>query len=370
MQVDDPGQFMRATLQAAHYLVALRGMAQLVRAGDTDLRGWLARRERIERLEEPLFVEAARHFVALCVRHERRTEFVPPAKRRAAGRRKTRRRKRSGRGRRPAVVDDESDDEDGAGGGGGGDEDSEERDERRARAWAVRKSGSESDTRQQLVAVDGRQCLIERLCDSMREFVPRVEPFLFGSNAPLEQRVHAAADYHLVALMHTGFSSAETTRALNRGIEFLNAQREAKKAAFGATDARHVRTHLFVVLWGDIFHPVRGSRYRHVQREMRVLNDRYAESHAITFEAWSAVELQFDVTKHERVPTHTALADPTADSRVASIPVEDHRRLLDTDPQARAHGFRAGQLLCFERADIKLAGRTTGYAAVVRDERE
>lgn len=390
MQVDDPGQFMRATLNALHYLVNLRGMQQLVRAADTDVHKWLQRRTQFERLEEPVFCKVARHFVVVSLRHSQRTDFANPAgekralmrKRQAQRARNKRQRMREAQAPAPATPDaDELDpadssasavSEDSSSSSSSSDEEtSDERNERRAHNTVVLGAANLNDANRVLFSIDGVVLRMERVCESAREFVPRSEPLLLGSNVPLAQRVHAAADYHIVLLVHTGFSTAQFNEARQRAQALVCKERQKRASAFGATASDKLRGHVFFVLWGKDFHPQSGKHYKRVQRTLRTLNDNSVKTDNVTYEAWSVHELQFDFTDQERVPTHRALTREQAiacEPLLGKIPLSEHRRILDTDPQARAHGFRAGQLLRIERADIKLAGRAVSYAAVARAE--
>lgn len=253
-------------------------------------------------------------------------------------------------------------------------ETSDERQERHQHNAVVMAAANRNEPARALLSIDGAVLRLERVCASAREFVPRSEPLLLGSNVALERRVHEAADYHIVLLVHTGFTTAQVNKARQRAQTLVSSERQKRARAFGATPAaanRQLRAHVFFVLWGKDFHPQSGQHYKRVQRTLRALNDNSVKTDNVIYEAWSVHELQFDVTDQERVPTHRALTREQAiacEPLLGKIPLSEHRRILDTDPQARAHGFRAGQLLRIERADIKLAGRAVSYAAVARSE--
>jgi len=386
MQVDDPGLFLRSTLTALRYLVELRGMQQLLRDADTDAHKWLQRRRQFERLEEPVFCKVARHFVAVSLRHAQRTDFADPVgeKReilRKRARERARKKRERARQEAPAAPDPDDRDpadsstsavsEDLSSSSSSDEEMSDERNERRVHNTMVLGASNLNDANRVLFSIDGAVLRIQRVCESAREFVPRSEPVLLGSNVALERRVHAAADYHIVLLVHTGFSTAQFNEARQRAQALVCKERRARASAFGATAGDELRAHVFFVLWGKDFHPQRGQHYKRVQRTLRTLNDNALKKDSVTYEAWSVHELQFDVTDQERVPVHRALTREQAiaeEPLLGKIPLSEHRRILDTDPQARAHGFRAGQLLRIERADIKLAGRAVSYAAVARGE--
>src|SRR6056297_2372271 len=379
MQVDDPGRFLRSSLNALRYLVELRGMRQLRRDDDDDIdvQQWLRRHEQLERLEEPVFARVARHFVAVSLRHARRTDFAEPVgEKRALARKRaqTRKRKKRARARQTSSAAAAAADDDDASSAVDEDESetSEERALREEQHRAVHAVSRDAPRNRVLFAIDGALLRMERVCEQAREFVPRSEPLLLGSNVARERRVHAAADYNLVLLVHSGFTTAQVNEARQRAWLALERERERRARAFGAwASPEALRAHVFLVLWGSAFHPQSGQHYKRVQRTLRTLNDAAPRTDNVTYEAWSVDELQFDVTQHESVPTHRALTREQAlaiDPLLGKVPLHEHRRILDTDPQARAHGFRAGQLLRIERADIKLAGRAVSYAAVVRAE--
>jgi hypothetical protein len=332
MQVCDAGRALRATLNAASFLIELRGYTQLRPDESTlDIAKLLARRETIEALEPELFKVVAESFVCGSLRHAARRKFAYTG---ASGRR---------RNSNNADVDD-----------------SETVDASLARR--VRVSGG---WRLQAIRVGAQVMVASQLVKSAAAFSDALEPYIFENRRPLAERTHAALDYDLALLVHTGLTMAQTNRAIECAIRYSVKLREDHAERMGVAK---IGVRVFLVLWGDTFHPTRGTQYRTLQRDVGQMNDLYSGETGVSLEAWSVFELQYDATKHHLAPQFTALndAEASAERALRNVSRTDHRQMLDSDVQARARGFDVGQLVAVDRCDLGLGGHSRSYVVVGR----
>lgn len=360
MQVSDAGQLMRSTLQATKILTELRGMVPIMRTdAELDVNAWLKRREAMEDLDEDLFEEAANTFVAELLDHDNKRLIlgrVEESRRQRAFKKKQTKAKTRAPNRRRRRVD----------------EDDEET------TQDTQPADEEDDNEPEEIAtldgigtglhMHGNVYVIDRLTSNHKEFLPHLYPLVFGCMLPHERRPHALLDYRLAIVVHTGQSTKQYTKTLKAAVERLERLRVDRGAAMGlggdGTDPIPCR--IFVILWGSSFHPKTGRCYAEIQKYNVVFNEKQlANKSFVTVEAWSVIELQFDVTEHEDVGAYTVVADISKVPELRTIKAHQFAYIRENDAQARVRDLRVNQVVRIDRTDFDLAGKSHDYRVVV-----
>jgi DNA-directed RNA polymerase subunit H (RpoH/RPB5) len=318
MQVSDCEQLMRATLRAAHILCHLRGMRPIGIDGvDIDLAAWLARAESIELLDENAHRDVARAFFIEMLSHATKAALFGGRDGAAAA------------GPSAAAV-------------------------ARARAGA----NSHAPHRQAIVLDDDQVCLPDRLMEQYGRFITRMQPLVFVAQ-PGGVRPHTKLDYRLVMVLHCGQRLISVKQSVTQALERLRQLRIAHASSLGGADCP---ARLFLIVWRDEFRLHHGKQTTALHTAVQAIAATVAAEH-ITLEMHNVVELQYDATRNERVPRHTAIERAT-EPGIATIADAEFPTILLTDPQVKLHDFRLGQIIRIERRDIELGYDEIAYRIV------
>ena len=320
---------MRATLQAAKIMTELRGLSPLgVRFCDLNIVEWLKRRDTLEQLDEELFDDTAYMFVAEMLDHAHRGAMLSRARELRKSRKASGKRKKRGAHCDSDNEHEETDDDD--------------------------NEPTQTENGRYVVRTHTNRYEIGKLISDPSQFVPNLYPLVFGTSAPQAQRPHDKLDYRHAMVVHAGMTMKEFNKCLCRAV--LQVDDLRKKCNLEET--AHVR--IFFIMWGGTFDPRTGKSYNLLARSVRTFNQSQQEkSSGISIEAFSVVELQYDVTEHQHASKCTVV-DPTKILALRTIAKHQYRYLHDTDPQARARDLRVGQVVRVERPD-----KTIDYVVVV-----
>ena len=351
MQVSDAGKLLRSTLQASKFLMTYRGMQPLMNTRDElDVASWLKRREALEDMDEELFDEIAHTFVAEMLEHDHKhlmLDRVVAAREKRAAKKKAKAKK----SRRRRNSDDEEASAD--------DDDDDEAPEEIPSLDGL-KSG---------LHMQGKIYSIPRLVGNYAEFMPHLYPLVFGCASTPDKRRHNKLDYRLALLVHTGRSMKEYKMTLKKVVDRLHRLRLKLGGEFGfeGAAAATMPCRIVVVLWGAPFHPKSGKLYDGVQKSILEFNAAQVACNSnVTVEAWSVVELQYDVTEHEDVGrAYTVIDDPSAVPELRTIKNHQFAYIRVNEPQARARDLRIDQLVRVDRSDFDMAGQSHDYRVVV-----
>jgi DNA-directed RNA polymerase subunit H (RpoH/RPB5) len=353
MQVSDAGQLLRSTLQATKILIELRGMVPIMRTdAELDVKAWLKRREALEDLDEDLFEEAANTFVAELLDHDHKRLMLGRVEevRRQRVFKKKQPKSKSRAAQRRRRTEEDADEE---------------------------PTPEEEDESVEIATLDdvgaglhmhGNVYVINRLVSNHNEFLPHLYPLVFGCITPPAQRPHALLDYRLAIVVHSGRSAKIYNETLKTAVESLERLRMERGVMFGyaGDSAALMPCRIFVVLWGAAFHPKTGAGYSAIQAANTAFNKKQvANKNFITVEAWSVVELQFDVTEHEDVGAYTVVNDITTVPELRTVKTHQFAYIRENDAQARVRDLRVNQVVRIDRTDFDLAGKSHDYRVVV-----
>lgn len=317
MQVSDCEQLMRSTLRAAHILCQLRGMQPIGIDGvDIDLSAWLARAESIELLDQNAHKDVARAFFIEMLSHATKAVLF---------------------------------------GGGTGSRAIESVSEAAVRA---RFGANTCIPSRQAMVMDDQVCLPDRLMQHYSRFIARMHPLVFVSQLGAV-RPHTRLDYRLAMVVHCGLRLASVKHTITDSLARLRALRSAHANSLGGVNCP---ARLFLIVWRDEFHPRYGRQTTALQTAVQQMAAAAADEH-ITLEFHNVLELQYDATRNERVPRHTAVERAT-EPGIATIADAEFPAILLTDPQVKLHDFRLGQIIRIERRDIELGYDEIAYRMV------
>lgn len=362
---------MRSTLQAAHIMVNLRGMTPLSSGGDDiPLSLWLEQREMIESLEEQVFEDTASIFAMQMLYYdnkhvllERVDELVPKQKKK----KKKKKKAKSKRGSRKRRVGDvaSDDDDDGVHTSSSSSDDEDHEGANASKQITEEKGGY-------VLHSNGNVYSISRMLSSVSEFVPHLCPLVFGCIKPLERRPHMLLTYPLAVVVHIDEGVAAVNLAVKNILTRLAVVRRERASMFGYTDANAdvMPCRVMLILWGAGFAPKNGRQYKSLRANIASINRAQRDSgNNITFEMFSVIELQADLSKHEDAGTYEAIADPSTVPELSTIKSHQFRYLRDTDRVARLYDFQPGQIVRALREDFELGGTTYDYYVVVAHDR-
>lgn len=176
----------------------------------------------------------------------------------------------------------------------------------------------------------------KKLLNVPNVFIRRVKPLTFDK------------DGQLLVVVHSGSNVESFRNALTR-----------------ATDCLGGSCRIVVILWGKKTHPGAGTSSLGF---LSLAVTRFQKTFPNVFvEMWHESELQYDVTTHHLVPTHTPITREEHKRNLPKINPDHHRKLLTSDVQARIHGLQEGDIVRVKRVDAKLAGESDSYLVTKND---
>ena len=388
----DASKMWRATMNIVNMMETHRGLKPMRQDGDEiDLNAWFQRAERIDVLDERTHELVVRSFVAQMIVHDGAERLLSLP------------REISGRSR---SVD--------KGGGGGGNK--HKRAVKKARITQTKNksekagdavvgkenvdgSGSEEvgltekmidyeeergKTRH--VKINGRNYKLAGVLDSSTQFLKLIHAVGFFTQNPVRKPAHC--EYRMAAVLHAdqfggvAKNSLRTRlRALMRALElwriklarYCNYRLEkcAPDSGDGVSDNNEnekewLQCRIFIVGWGDTFHPNGGRSYKTLHTRVRQWNEAARKDNSpYTYEAWSVHELLFDPTDHVDVGAVTIVDNLKTEPNMQHCLPGQLPYMHDNDMQARVRDLRPNQVVKCERRDMALGGISHEYRVVV-----